>query len=278
MNFIKHIQYDLQQGLFRRWYLFCLPLIFATILCLGTIRDVESFRTIRVSNLTAGNLFSCFFIGIDEYIPAPGIPFRMPLEWFLILIYPLCLIADYPVRDLKGTGELVLLKAGSRKKWILSKFCWSGLMVTVYWLVLILSAVLMGAIFCSPSLFPNREFMENLIGRNFAQQNPFYLVFSIYILPYLVMLLSGTLHIVLSLCLSPFFSILIISSFKIAAAYYMFPVLPSEYTMLLRNICNVSNGFYPSVGLMICAVLIAGGTWFGCVYFCHYDILQKKEV
>lgn len=278
MNFIKIFRYDLHQGFLRRWYLFFPPLAFTIILCLGTIRDAEMFQTVQVSELTAGNLFTYFFQGRDEYIPTPGVPFVMPLEWFLLLIYPLCLVADYPVRDLKGTGEIILLKSGSRKNWILSKFCWAIVSITVYWLELVLSAVFVGSIFCSPSLFPNRDSLEYLLGQTFADQNTLYLLLSIYFLPYFVMIVSGILHIVFSFCLSPFFSILVTTAFKVAAAYYMFPFLPSEYTMLKRNVCRVSNGFSPSTGILLCMILLSAGILCGCAFFRHYDILYKKEV
>lgn len=278
MRFIRIFCYDLHQGILRRWYLFIPPFLFAMILCLGIIHDVEMFQSLQINTMTAGNLFAYFFQGSDEYIPTPGVPFVMPLEWFLLLIYPICLVADYPVHDLKGTGEMVLLKSGSRINWILSKFCWCIVIITTYWLLLILSTVLVGAIFCSPSLFPNAEPLEYLLGSTFAGQNTVYQLCSIYLLPYFVMLSSGIVHIVLSLCLSPFFSILLITAFKVAAAYYMLPLLPSEYSMLKRNVSVVSNGFSPSLGLFLCAIIIVIGILCGCIFFRFYDILYKKEV
>ena len=92
------------------------------------------------------------------------------------------------------------------------------------------------------------------------------------------MLSSGITHIVFSLCLSPFFSFLLITALKVAAAYYMSPFLPSEYSMLKRNAVIVSNGFSPPLGILLCAAIIVVGILCGCIFFRRYDILYKKEV
>ncbi len=278
MNFINNLRYDLHQGTWRKWYLFLPPLLFSVFLCWVMVQDAETYQTFQTENITAGNLYANFFTGIFEYIPAPGIAFHLPLDWFLLLIYPLCLIGDYPVHDLKGMGRTVLLKTGSRKRWILSKLCGTACTATLYWATLLLAALLVGAAVGSPSLVPNLEILSMQFGQPFAEQPLSYFVFTVYGLPLLVILTSCILYLSLSIMLSPFFSILIITALKIAAAYYMIPLFPSEYTMLLRNVHVVSNGFTPWLGFCICAVLILSGILGTTVYFCHYDILHKKEV
>lgn len=278
MNFIKIFRYDLRQGLLRRWYLFIPALAFSIVLCIGIIQDARLYEHISTADMTAGYLFAKFFEGIDEYIRLPDVAFQLPLEWFLLLIYPVCLAADYPVRDLKGTGELVLLKTANRLCWILSKLCWAVTETIVYWLTLILGTILVGFFACSPSLYPDQEHLAYLLGDFFAKQSIPDILLCVYLLPLFVMLTGCVLHVALSLCLSPFFSVLILTAFQVAAAYYMLPFLPGEYSMLVRNYLVVDNGFSPAVGLALCIVILAAASVLGCVYFCHYDILQKKEV
>lgn len=278
MSFIKIFRYDLHQGLLRRWYLLLPALVFSIALSIGTIQNARLYQHISTSDMTAGYLFACFFEGIDEYIPAPGVAFKLPLEWFLLLIYPLCLAADYPVRDLKGVGGIVLLKTGSRLCWILSKLCWAVAETIVYWLTLILGAVLVGAAVCSPSLMPDREHLAYLLGDSFAGQSIPGILLCVYLLPLLVMLIGSVLHAVLSLCLSPFFSVLILTALRVAAAYYMQPLLPDEYSMLVRNRLVVDNGFSPIAGIGLCIVILTICFILGSIFFCHYDILRKKEV
>ena len=278
MNFINNLRYDLHQGAWRKWYLFLPPLLFSVFLCLVMVQDAATYQTFQTDRITAGNLYANYFVGIFEYIPAPGIAFHMPLDWFLLLVYPLCLIGDYPVHDLKGMGRAVLLKTGSRKQWILSKLCGAACTAILYCATLLLAAILVGAAVGSPSLVPDPEILSMQLGQPFAEQPLLYFMLTVYGLPLMVILTSCIFHMSLSIVLSPFFSILIITALKIAAAYYMIPLFPSEYTMLLRNVNVVPNGFTPWIGFCICVILIVASILGTTVYFCHYDILHKKEV
>ena len=278
MNFTKALCYDLHQGLLRRWYLYVPVVVFCIGLCVEITIQATDYQHLDIRSFTAGNFLAVLFEGIDEYIPSPVDPFKLPLNWFLLRIYPICLISDHIVHDLKGTGQMVLLKTGSRRSWWASKIVWMMLMLSLYEILLVACTLGFSAVVGKLSLLPDREILAYFFGWDFASQNTWDLLLSIYGLPWLAVLTSGILHLLFSLVLSPFFSALLLCVLDLAAAYFMVPFLPGEYTMLLRHYQVAANGFSPSAGVILCTAILFAGITIGTVYFDRYDILYKKEV
>ena len=269
---------DIQQGTLRRWYLYGIAFLFGLVVCIGAVREWNAFHLLDENRITAGNCMVVYFQGAEQYIPSPDQPFQLPLDWMLLTFFPVCLIGDYVVRDLKGMGQTTLLQSGSRILWWSSKICWSVITAIMYGSVLLLSAVLVSAFAGSASLIPNQTLLAIKLGDDFAMQSAGKLLWSLYGLPFMVILTNCVIHLTLSLFLPPVYSAMLLLAVQVASVYYMAPFLPGEYVMLLRSDQSIQNGFSSQTGTLLCTALIGLSLIVGKLRFCRYDILGKKEV
>lgn len=278
MKFIRLLRCDFQQGSLRRWYLYLFVFLFSLVICIGVGREWRYSPFLTGCKLTAGNCMASYFQGVEPYVPSSNQPFQLPLEWLLLMFFPICLIGDYVVRDLKGMGQTTLLQSGSRILWWTSKVCWSAVTAISYGGVLFLSAELVSVIMGSASPLPDRVLLSVKLGDTFAEQSTAQLLWNIYGLPLMVIFTNCIMHITLSLFMPPIYSAMLLLSFQVASVYYMTPFLWGEYTMLLRNRLSIENGFSVQTGMLLCTVWIGLSLIVGIVRFCRYDILGKKEV
>lgn len=278
MRFIRLLRCDIQQGTLRRWYLYGLVFLFSLVVCIGAVRELNAFHLLDENRITAGNCMAAYFQGAEQYIPSPDQPFQLPLDWMLLTFFPVCLIGDYVVRDLKGMGQTTLIQSGSRILWWSSKICWSGITAIIYGSVLLLSAVLVSIFAGSASPIPNHVLLAIKLEDNFAMQSAGKLLWSLYGLPFMVMLTNCVIHLTLSLFLPPVYSAMLLLAVQVASVYYMAPFLPGEYVMLLRSDQSIQNGFSALTGTLLCTGLIGVSLIVGTLRFCRYDILGKKEV
>ena len=90
---------------------------------------------------TFGNHLLYLFQGIDEYIPSPDEPFDFPSMWMLVFLCGNLLTLTYPLRDLEGIGQQILVRSGRREYWWLAKCGWEIVSSFVYLLMLALGVL-----------------------------------------------------------------------------------------------------------------------------------------
>ena len=128
MMFFKLWKHDLDYGLLRKMVFYVL-LGFgqAFLFCRGFSSWAAAMSSIPdVGELTEtfGNHLLYLFQGIDEYIPSPDEPFDFPSMWMLVFLCGNLLTLTYPLRDLEGIGQQILVRSGRREYWWLAKCGW----------------------------------------------------------------------------------------------------------------------------------------------------------
>ena len=90
------------------------------------------------------------FQGMDEYVATPDKAFEFPAMWILIFLCGNALTLTYPLRDLEGVGQQLLIRSGRRRHWWLAKCGWEIVSSVVYLLLLWLGVLCYCAIFQIP--------------------------------------------------------------------------------------------------------------------------------
>lgn len=89
------------------------------------------------SNVSFGDIFCGFFGGGEPYHPDTAIPWALPVVLLLVCSLVFYLTLDYPYRDLAGMGKQLIVAAGSRWGWWLSKCAWVISAVSVFFALLL---------------------------------------------------------------------------------------------------------------------------------------------
>ena len=88
------------------------------------------------SNVSFGDIFCGFFGGNEPYDPNLG-TWALPVVLLLVCSLVFYLTLDYPYRDLAGMGKQLIVAAGSRWGWWLSKCAWVVATVSVFFALLL---------------------------------------------------------------------------------------------------------------------------------------------
>ena len=275
MRLYKLVLYDLKQGFFKPWSKL-LPLTFLIVIAFLGANIYFLGQGVQMSS---GDFLAYILEGSLPYTPNSETPFKIPLLWFLVQIYLFYYLGNYPTNDLKGMGQNILLKIASRKIWWFAKVCWCLLGSSLYMVLLILISLVFGVCNGNFSLFITEPFAAHMLfSKEFITLGTYQLVY-ILVLPWLVFVYMILLQLALNFIWRPLGSIFAIVAFYVAAAYYVSPWIPSEYSMLLRNRWMIVNGVSAYTGIPLLLISCFVLTIIGYITFSHYDILDdSKEI
>ncbi len=282
MSFFKLIKYDIKNGLLRNWIFLFAP-AFTLLQCTRCGRELLFFDTDGTWCVYVIYLFKGMEI-VKRQTLTNG--YNMPVFWILLILLPLFITFQYPFRDMTGMGTQILLRSGSRHRWWRSKWLWNLACAAVYILLLWGTA----ALYCLCRGIPlsmeisvnaaNLLFSDaNVIGEEMATLAVRQEVFTILILPFLVITALCMVEMLFSLVFGPLYSLLSCVAFLTAGTCAAFPVLFVNFANLVRSSAFVTDGLDGRVGLAVCIIVLLGTVLAGRIVFRNTDILPgKKEV
>ncbi|MDE7271945.1 MAG: hypothetical protein K2N95_02625 [Lachnospiraceae bacterium] len=265
-HFLKHLKYDLVSGFYynrRKW-----------ILGLGVfvlISDV-SINNCNIMGVNAGYMgyFTYIMQGMPEYIKTETSIFRLPVCWLLFHAYLFFILCFYPLNDLIGSGQRILVLSENRNKWWYSKICWCILTVIGYYTLFCLSLSGMSLVEGTPSGGIDGISMYMGIDLHLISFGKFILVW--IFMPILFSVTIGLLQMLIGIILKPVAaygtSILIL----IASVYWLNPLMIGNYAMLLRNQPFTQDGVVPYIGIVLCIAASAFSTIVGSI------AIEKKDI
>lgn len=121
--------YDIQNGIVRRRRWLLLP---ALIWLLGVC-----YLTIYTDLCEGMSFGACLFILLTggEPIDLAMRSFSVPFLWLFLQLGYVLFTVEYPTRDMNSFGQQIMVRAGSRSGWIMSKCLWTVLSTAIYWAV-----------------------------------------------------------------------------------------------------------------------------------------------
>ena len=272
------ITHDVRQGLGRAWAKFLVAgVLFGVFAAVYLVQAGNILRAGEVhEQTTLGDLLLYIYQGMPVYTAASGEAFTVPAMWLIVNLYIAFIVVIYPYNDLLGVGHQVLIRAGRRWQWWLSKCAWNVCCVALYYgigyAVILLSALIGGA----EMRMKLTESGAVLANVGIAWANPVKFSWAVFLLPALSSLALCLLQMTLSMFVKPVISYMVTAGVLVASAFFATPLLPGNHSMLVRSEALMPGGIalHPAalVDVVIIAAAVAAGIW----RFRKYDILDRS--
>lgn len=280
MRYCRIQRYDIKNGFLHNW-LFLLVPVCIIVFCSQCTKLLNAWEVLGSWAIYVSYCFKGMQT-ISRHTLSEG--FQVPVFWLFMMILPLLITLNYPFRDMKTIGPLVLLKSGSRVQWWLSKCVWN-LSCTVGYFLLLYGTV---AIYCVSTHVPLT--METAIGpvmALFVDADVMALVaegmsmgqrcFVLLLLPFVTVASMNMLEMLLSLLIGPAYSFLICVALYAASSYVTTPLLLGNFANLTRSGAFINEGLDGNLGLVLCMVTLAGSIVIGVLCFHRRDILPDYK-
>lgn len=143
-RFLLQFKSDVRSGLLGQWRRYLVAALGVAAVCAISIarissylKDYEAFAAdhsqLVMDNVSFGDLFCGLFGGCEPYDPSGLVKWAMPVVLLFVCALVFYITLDYPYRDLAGMGKQLIVAAGSRWGWWLSKCAWVLVSVGVFY-------------------------------------------------------------------------------------------------------------------------------------------------
>jgi hypothetical protein len=279
--FFKVLRYDLLNGTLKSAKKYLLAILIFIIAALDfTLRAPGLRRNLNAEVSTVGDYLMYLFYGMNEYEIGSPEPFRFPALWMLVVLFALYIVLYYPYNDLYGYGKQVLVNAGSRSAWWLSKCAWVVSTVLIYFLLLF-STIFIYAKAEGTSMSLNISkymYMTFLPAAELKETLPTNLNAEIILMPFLLVLALGLLQLFMSLLVRPILSYSLSIALLVISAYYVHPCFLGNYAMIARSDKLIETGVNNTVGIYYLLGIIVISIILGWIYFYKFDILSNERI
>lgn len=277
--FFKTLRYDIKNGIFTCYKSYLIIAVISVAFCADYfVKYNQLINSFQLPNkLSFGDYAMYVFAGKEEFSPAMGNVFSFPAVWTLIMALLMYITLNYPFDDITGFGRHVLMNSKSRRIWWLSKCAWSVISCALAY-ALILSVCFIFSLITKAQL----SLQVSNYAIAIAKQTSEYFMYNdtkigvLLLLPLLLLCQMSLFQMTASILLKPTISFLITIAHLIAAAFYMTPYLPANYSMFLRYDIVTPTGLRPLTGVIISSVIIVIAVIVGMIAFSKYDILSKE--
>lgn len=277
---IKQIKHDISMGIFHSWKKYILVIfIFATACAFfesGIIHNI-TYGCIKCRPSLADYLVE-IFKGMKVYDitnKSPSNSFEIPVIWLMINLYLTYIVGSYPLNDLYGYGQQVLVHSKSRCQWWLSKCIWNICSVLVFYLigylVIFIFSLCTGDI--SFTLNHDINLLVSQVNTSKFKSADVFLV--TVLLPIFTSVALCLLQMVVAFLSRPIFGCIVVICILVASAYNCLPFLIGNYLMILRNSVVIPNGVSTVVGISAGILLSVFSIIAGNIWFKKFDILDK---
>lgn len=273
--FVKSLRFDLREGI-KVHHIF-LPFIIALLGIIGFRVAIQGYLLLG-KTVSLGDLWFFFYGGMKKYIPEPGSPFIFPAVWMMLNMIICFLLVNYPLRDLNGIGQQIIVRADSRTNWWISKCCWNIGATVLYHFIISGTIITMGIFLnIKMDMTLHIDVIQFFLGIH-DQLVPAFtggFLLRYLFLPVVVSCTVNLLQLMLSLFISPTISFLVVLLWMGASAFQLSPFMIGNYAMLYRYRCILENGVSPEIGFPAVVIMIVCVIIIGLIRFRKYNILSK---
>lgn len=228
---------------------------------------------------TLGDFLLYAFGGCDLYIFDLDRPFAIPFQWLLLILLAIYINFDLTEESSAGLNVQLLLRAGDKKQYWLSKILCITISTSLYFMLGVIVTLGCGSALGGVSSLE----IDNLIlnAMNLSSMVPREATSPAFI-PTLLMVWFAILTITLlqqliSLFIKPIGSFLVMAVFLFLSAYFMKPFFFGNYAMIIRNALLCEGGVDAAEGILILSLVSLASIAGGCVVYDRKDILSKGE-
>ncbi len=228
---------------------------------------------------TLGDFLLYAFGGCDLYIFDLDRPFAIPFQWLLLILLAIYINFDLTEESSAGLNVQLLLRAGDKKQYWLSKILCITISTSLYFMLGVIVTLGCGSALGGVSSLEIDNLILNVM--NLSSMVPREATSPAFI-PTLLMVWFAILTITLlqqliSLFIKPIGSFLVMAVFLFLSAYFMKPFFFGNYAMIIRNALLCEGGVDAAEGILILSLVSLASIAGGCVVYDRKDILSKGE-
>ena len=228
---------------------------------------------------TLGDFLLYAFGGCDLYIFDLDRPFAIPFQWLLLILLAIYINFDLTEESSAGLNVQLLLRAGDKKQYWLSKILCITISTSLYFMLGVIVTLGCGSALGGVSSLEIDNLIINVM--NLSSMVPREATSPAFI-PTLLMVWFAILTITLlqqliSLFIKPIGSFLVMAVFLFLSAYFMKPFFFGNYAMIIRNALLCEGGVDAAEGILILSLVSLASIAGGCVVYDRKDILSKGE-
>lgn len=267
---IKCVWYDVKTGCLSQWKKYLAVAMFTGFSCL--IFYIRYQHKLQLEHLYFGDYLFWNFRGMSIIIQKNK--FLIPNGyWIALNMFLAIIVGDFPVQQLKGVGQQVILRMKKRSHWWFSKCVWCVVCVILYYMVILsvifIISLLMGKMGCA-----HIEVVENFSKTTVLEKittNGF--LFNIFLM-ILTSIAVSLMQLVLSVWLSSIIGYIFVAGILVVAMESVNSYVIGNYLMMIRMYSGKivgQTGVIIDLLLMISAILLGG-------YVIYKKDISKKTV
>lgn len=271
-----YYKYDLKNGIIYDCAKFLIPILITIIACISfnSIITSAEINEMLDRNADFADLLLYIFKGEKTFNPLEDEEFHFPFMWLIIQLSVAFIVGKYPFSEIYDNyGSVILIKGKSRKKWIISKFLWIVTVCVLFYLLIIITAIIFSLIFgfsFNLKVFPSQSFVY-LTSINYLDSR---ILIKLFLLPLVTSIALSFFQTAISLLFQPvygFICILIICGTSIFTdSIYAF----GRYSLLIRyEYFNISI----KTAILTLSIISIFSFLFCLVYFEKCDILHNRR-
>lgn len=282
--FYRIFALDVRRSLLGRWKRFSVVLLFfvlVTFACKISFSNayLQSPELTPFATPTLGDFLLYAFGGCDLYIFDLDRPFAIPFQWLLLILLAIYINFDLTEESSAGVNVQLLLRAGDKKQYWLSKILCITISTSLYFMLGVIVTLGCGSALGGVSSLEIDNLILNVM--NLSSMVPREATSPAFI-PTLLMVWFAILTITLlqqliSLFIKPIGSFLVMAVFLFLSAYFMKPFFFGNYAMMIRNALLCEGGADAAEGILILSLVSLASIVGGCVVYDRKDILSKGE-
>ena len=282
--FYRIFALDVRRSLLGKWKRFSVALLFfvlVTFACKISFSNayLQSPELTPFATPTLGDFLLYAFGGCDLYIFDLDRPFAIPFQWLLLILLAIYINFDLTEENSAGVNVQLLLRAGDKKQYWLSKILCITISTSLYFMLGVIVTLGCGSALGGVSSLEIDNLILNVM--NLSSMVPREATGPAFI-PTLLMVWFAILTITLlqqliSLFIKPIGSFLAMAVFLFLSAYFMKPFFFGNYAMMIRNALLCEGGVDAAEGILILSLVSLASIAGGCVVYDRKDILSKGE-
>lgn len=282
--FYRIFALDVRRSLLGRWKRFSVALLFFVLVAFAckisfSNAYLQSPQLSPFAAPTLGDFLLYAFGGCDLYIFDLDRPFAIPFQWLLLILLAIYINFDLTEESFAGLNVQLLLRAGDKKQYWLSKILCITISTSLYFMLGVIVTLGCGSALGGVSSLEIDNLILNVM--NLSSMVPREATSPAFI-PTLLMVWFAILTITLlqqliSLFIKPIGSFLVMAVFLFLSAYFMKPFFFGNYAMIIRNALLCEGGVDAAEGILILSLVSLASIAGGCVVYDRKDILSKGE-
>lgn len=205
--------------------------------------------------------------------------FEIPFQWLLLVLLAVYINFDLTEESSAGVYVQLLLRAGDKKQYWLSKMLCIAVGTGVYFVLGVTVTLICGlALGGVPTLEIDPLILSVMHVSSMVPRE----ADSPGFIPALLMVWFAILTVALlqqfvSLLIKPIGSFLVTAVFVFLSAYFMTPVFFGSYAMMIRSALLCEGGVSAVEGILILSLVSLASIAGGCIVYDRKDILSKGE-